>query len=186
MRRLVGIATLLLLGLVGVLAGVASAAAPTPPAGGVVEVYVTPPASFNGAVFKIVVIGAIGDYGTATSIDKDGKVDSNGNYVKIRLKKGTFEVNSVALNKKTNNAPPTLVNRTTCSYGFGASGPVTLFNGTGLYTGISGTLRITQTFAAVGPPYKSGPKKGQCNMSNNAQPAAIYGSITGKGIVKFA
>jgi hypothetical protein len=186
MRMMAGSAVLAVLGLVGVLAGVAGAAHSMSPAGGVIEVYVTPPPSFNGAVFKIVVIGAIGDYGTATSIDKDGKVDSNGNYVKIRLKKGTFEVNSVALNKKTNSAPPTLVNRTTCSYGFGASGPVTLFNGTGLYAGISGTLRITQTFAAVGPPHMSGPKKGQCNMSNNAQPLAIYGSILGKGTVKFA
>jgi hypothetical protein len=62
----------------------------------------------------------------------------------------------------------------------------TLFNGTGLYAGISGTLRITQMFAAVGPPYKTGPKAGQCNMSNDAQPLAIYGALTGKGTVKFA
>jgi hypothetical protein len=55
-----------------------------------------------------------------------------------------------------------------------------------LYTGISGTLRITQTFAAVGPPYKTGPKKGECNTSNNAQPNAFYGSITGRGTVRFA
>jgi hypothetical protein len=174
------------LGLVGVMAAVATAAPTTAPAGGVIEVFVTPPPGFSGAVFKIVVVGAIGDYGTATTIDKDGKVDSNGNYVKIRLKKGTFEVNSVVLNKKTNNAPPTLVNRSTCSFAFGGSGPVTLFNGTGLYAGISGTIRITQTFAAVGPPYKTGPKAGKCNMGENAQPIAFYGAITGKGAVKFA
>jgi hypothetical protein len=185
MRRVVGTAILAVL-LTGAVAGVASAARATPPAGGVIHLYVTPPPNFNGAVFKIVVIGAIGDYGTATSIDKDGKVDSNGNYVRIRLRKGTFEVNSVALDKKTNNAPPSIVNTATCSYGFGGSGPVTLFNGTGLYAGISGTLRITQTFAAVGPPHETGPKKGECNTSNNAQPLAIYGSITGGGKVRFA
>ena len=186
MRNLVGSALLAALVLGGVLTGVASGARSTAPAGGVIDVYVTPPATGNGAVFKIVVIGAIGDYGTATSIDKDGKVDSNGNYVKIRLKKGTFEVNSTVLNKKTNSAPPTVQNGTTCSVGFGGSGPVTLFNGSGLYAGISGTLRITQTFAAIGPPYKSGSKKGECNTSNNAEPLAFYGSITGRGTVRFA
>ncbi len=147
------------------------------------RIYVTPNA---GAVYKIVVAGAIGDYGTATSIDKDGKVNANGDYVRIKLKHGGFEVNSVALNKKTNNAPPTLVNAATCSFVFGGSGPVTLYNGSGEYAGISGTLQITETFAGIGPVYKTGAKKGKCNMSNNAQPIAFWGSITGIGKVKFS
>ena len=180
MRRVVGSAILTAL-VVGGLANVACGARST--AGGAIDLYVTPN---NGAVYKIVIIGAIGDYGTATSIDKDGKVDSNGNYVKIKLTKGTFEVNSVALNKKTNNAPPTVENKTTCSYGFGGSGPVTVFNGTGAYAGISGTLQITETFAAVGPLFKTGAKKGECNTSNSAQPVSFWGSITGKGTVRFA
>ena len=175
-----GASVALVLALGGLAAGLASAAAP---AGGVVEIYVTPT---SGAVYKIVVVGAIGDHGTATSIDKDGKVDSNGNYVKIKLTQGTFEVNSVALNKKTNNAPPTLTDLATCSYAFGGSGPVSLFNGTGRYAGISGTLKIDETFAAVGPLFKTGAKKGKCDSSSNAQPVAFWGSITGKGAVKFA
>ena len=183
MRKLVGSALLTALVLGGLLAGSAAAARSMAPAGGSIDVYVTPN---NGAVYKIVIIGAIGDYGTATSIDKDGKVTPNGNYVKIKLTKGTFEVNSVVLNKKTNNAPPTVENKTTCSYGFGGSGPVTVFNGTGAYAGISGTLRITQTFAAVGPLYMTGAKKGECNQSGNAQPVSFWGAITGKGTVRFA
>jgi hypothetical protein len=177
-RRL-GVAVGLVCLLGGLSVTVTSAASP---AGGMIDIYVTPN---NGAVYKIVVIGAIGDHGTATSIDKDGKTDSNGNYVKIKLTKGSFEVNSVALNKKTNNAPPTVFNKTTCSYGFGGSGPVTLFDGAGLYAGISGTLQITETFAGIGPLHKTGPKKGTCDMSNNAQPVAFWGAITGKGTVKF-
>ena len=139
-----------------------------------------------GAVSKIVITGVIGDYGTATSINKNGTIDANGNYVKIALKHGGFEVNSVALNQKTNNAPPTMVNTTTCSFDFGGSGPVTLFNGTGMYTGITGTLNITEKFGGIGPVFTSGPKKGQCNMGENVQPIAFYGSITGSGKVSFS
>ena len=98
---------------------VPAAAAPTTPAGGTIEIWATPG---NGPVGPIVITGAIGDYGTATTIDKNGKVDNNGDYVKIALKHGGFEINSVALNQKTNNAPPTMVNNTTCSVEFGGSG----------------------------------------------------------------
>ena len=59
-------------------------------------------------------------------------------------------------------------------------------NGTGLYKGISGTLMVTETFAAYGPFYKTGAHKGQCNTSNNnATPLAQYGSVQGVGTVKF-
>jgi hypothetical protein len=159
-----------------------AAGAGTTPAGGKIQIWVTPG---QGAVSKIVITGAIGDYGTATTITKSGKVDSNGNYVRIKLKQGGFQVNSVALNKKTNNAPPLMVNKTTCSVEFGGSGPVTLFGGTGRYAGISGTLQIKETFAGVGARFKSGAKKGQCNMSNNSEPIAFWGSITGGGAVSF-
>jgi hypothetical protein len=170
-----------LIGLLGAL--LVGTAASSPPPGGKIQIYVTPN---NGAVYKIVIVGAIGDYGTATSINKAGKVESNGNYVRIKLSKGGFEVNSVALDKNTSNAPPQLDSPTTCSYVFGGSGPVTLFNGSGLYAGISGTLQITQVYAGIGPRLSTGAKKGQCNQSNNAQPIAFWGSITGKGTVKFS
>jgi hypothetical protein len=167
----------------GLLAVPAAATPTTPtPTAGTIEIWVTPG---NGAVAKILVTGAIGDYGTATTIDKNGKVDDNGDYVNVALKHGGFEVNSVELNKVTNAAPPMMANTTTCSVEFGGSGPVTLFNGTGMYAGITGTLHITERFAGVGPRYTSGPKKGQCNMSNNSQPLAFWGSITGAGKVSF-
>ncbi len=153
------------------------------PAGGPVSIFVTP--SPDGIHGPIVITGAIGDHGQTTSIDKNGKPDANGNFVRITLKKGTFEVNATALNAKTDHAQPT-VNKTTCTFEFTGTGPVTLFNGTGLYEGISGTLRITVTFAGVGPVYGTGTHKGQCNFSNNAPLVAQYASIMGKGAVKFA
>ncbi len=152
---------------------------------GTVQVWVTP-TSVNGATSKIVITGVIGDYGTATTINKAGTPNPNGNYVKIALQKGGFEVNSVALNKKTNTAPPLMENMATCSVVFGATGPTTLFNGTGAYTGITGTIIITEKFAGVGPWYTSGAKKGQCNTTSNMPPVGFYGSITGTGKVSFA
>ena len=82
-----------------------ASAAGTTPSGGVIGIYATP--GMSGAVARIVITGAIGDYGTATTIDKDGKVDQNGGYVRIVLKHGGFEVNSIALNKKADDARPT-------------------------------------------------------------------------------
>jgi hypothetical protein len=73
-----------------------------------------------------------------------------------------------------------------CSFAFTASGPVTLFNGAGLYKGISGTVNITISFVGVGPRFTSGTKKGKCNFSNIAKPLASSGAISGRGTVKFS
>jgi hypothetical protein len=165
------------------MSAVAAGSGAATPTAGPVQVWITPN---NTAVYKIVLTGAIGDHGTATSMTKSGKVDPNGHYVKIKLQNGTFEVNSVELDKKTATAPPTMIDKTTCSFYFVGKGPVTLSDGTGEYSGISGTLAIIETFAGVGPLYKTGPKKGQCNMSNSAQPVAFWSSLLGAGIVKFS
>ena len=154
----------------------------TTPAGGVVKVFATPS---NGASGKIVIAGAIGDFGKTLSINKNGKTNANGNYVKITLTKGTFEVNSTTLNAKFNHAQPT-INKSTCSAWFSGTGPVSLLDGTGLYTGISGTVSITETFVFIAPRFTSGKDKGQCNFSNNSQPLSQYSSITGTGKVKFS
>lgn len=160
----------------------ASAFGATAPAGGTINVFATPVGM--GAKGTIVVTGAIGDFGKTLTINQNGTTNANGNYVKITLKKGAFEVNSTALNAAANKLQPTN-NSTTCSASGSVTGPVTLFNGTGLYQGIAGTVNITETFAFIGPLYKSGPKKGQCNESNNAKALAQYGSITGTGTVTF-
>jgi hypothetical protein len=161
---------------------VSADAAGSMPASGTIGVYATPG---SGTVARIVLTGAIGDYGTATQITKSGRPNQNGGYVRVVLKHGGFEVNSVALNKKANSARPLTNNTTTCSFSVTASGPTTLFNGTGMYAGISGTVRVTETFAGVGRRYASGPKKGQCNRSDAAQPLAFWSGITGLGKVAF-
>jgi hypothetical protein len=152
---------------------------------GAIRVFATPNNNDNGLTGAIVFTGAIGDYEKFLTIDQNGKADPNGNFVKITLKKGTFEVDSTTLNAAANKMQPAM-NPMTCSAALSASDPVTLFDGTGLYKGIAGTVKITETFAFVLPTFTSGAKKGQCNESNSAQPIAQYSAITGLGAVKFS
>jgi hypothetical protein len=156
---------------------------PSTPAGGPVRLFATPG---NGGSATIVITGAIGDYGNALNVNKNGTADPKGNYVKVTLHKGTFEINSTTLNAKTNSlGSQTPIDKATCSMEASASAPVTLLDGTGLYKGITGTLNVTITEAFILPVYTSGKNKGQCNESQNAQPVADYGSIVGSGTVSF-
>ena len=181
LRRCVVASVLAVAACTGPVVGIVSAAGS--PAGGRIELYAS---AGNSPVGTIVIAGAIGDSGKTLSMDKNGKPDSNGNFVKITLKRGTFVVDSTALNKKTAKAPPSIVDKSTCSFAFTGSGPVTLSKGTGLYKGISGTLMITINFLGDGPFFKSGKSKGQCNQSNSASLVAQQGWITGNGNVKFS
>jgi hypothetical protein len=152
------------------------------PAGGTVNVYVTPTGQGVGT---ILITGAIGDYGKTASINKDGKSNPNGNYGTITLQKGSFEVNKTALITKLNNSPG-ITYKATCSAQFSGTATVPVFNGSGLYKGITGTVEITETVALIGPVYASGKNKGQCNESNNATPLKTYASISGSGTVSFS
>jgi hypothetical protein len=151
------------------------------PNGGPIALFAT---VGNGPSGKIVVAGAIGDWGSTLSIDKNGQPDQNGNFVKVTLKKGTFEIDSTAVNKKMANPRPQVASDVTCSVAASGSGPIKLFNGTGLYRGISGTANVTITFAGVGGRYQSGANKGQCN--HGPTPLAMLGSVNGHGTVHFA
>jgi hypothetical protein len=152
------------------------------PTSGKIEIFAT---TGSGPTAKIIVTGVIGDYGTATTVTAAGVPNENGDYVIIKLTKGTFWVNSVAFNKATNNLPPSMLNTKTCSLVFSAKGTVTLFKGTGAYVDMKGSVLINETFAGIGPMIASGPKKGSCNMSNSAVPVAQFGTIVGAGTVSF-
>ena len=155
--------------------------APASATGGKIYIYVT---GINSAHQPILIAGAIGDHGIATSETKSGKVDQNGNYVHIALKKGTFLVDATKLNGSP-NGKLVVQNKTSCSFAFKVTGPITISDGTGAYKGISGTANMTVVFAGVGPFYTSGAKKGQCNTGRNATPSGVYQSITGTGVVKY-
>jgi hypothetical protein len=160
----------------------ATAPSSTTPTTRTVHIWVTPG---KGAVDKILLTGAIGDYGTATTTDKSGKVDTNGDYVKIHLQHGMFVVDAVPFNKKASSAQPH-VNPANCSIWLTVSGRITIYDGTGDYTGIKGNAQITTSFAGIAPRFTKGPKKGQCDMANNAAPLAQFNApIVGEGPVTF-
>jgi hypothetical protein len=154
----------------------ATALAASTPKGGKIRVFVTNTSETKG---KILITGAIGDYGTTVSQDANGKADPNGNFEKVTLKHGGFLVDGTALNKKLNSAQPT-INKTNCSVAFTGTGPTTVGDGTGAYAGITGKVAITVTFAGIAPKTAKG-----CNLADNAPTYGGYQSITGTGSVSF-
>jgi hypothetical protein len=174
------LALAVILGVSGVIsAGSAGAASPS---GGAIRLYAS--LSGNGSTGSAFVVGAIADRGTVETTNQSGKADENGNFVKVSLKKGTFRLSVATLNQISNKATPTFY-QASCSAYLTVSGPVTISDGTGAYTGISGSATVTLSFAFIGPRYSSGSKKGQCNTSNSAQPIASGGFATGAGTVSF-
>jgi hypothetical protein len=167
-----------LVGLVAIagLLGVSVARATGTPAGGTVRIFVVP-GQVQGAG-KVVLAGAVGDYGTSHKVNKSGAGV-------MTLSKGTIDFNLASLIKKSNSMRFVLSDKKTCSYVGSATAPVPLTGGTGAYQGISGTLTITETFAGYGPLYTSGAHKGQCNGSPSAQPLGFYVSVQGVGPVKY-
>ena len=96
---------------------------------------------------KILITGAIGDYGTTVSQDANGKPDPNGNFEKVTLKQGGFVVNGTALTKMAVPSRRSIrpIARSCCR----APAPSPSRNGTGAYAGITGKVTITFTFDAV-------------------------------------
>jgi hypothetical protein len=124
-------------------------------------------------------VGAIADYGTYATSDEDGKLDPNGNYIKVILRKGSFQIQTTLEDAKT------FSDKATCSAVFSGSAPGTLFHGTGLYARIHGNLRLSQTHALVGGRYTSAPKKGQCKVGGSNKPIAEYNTLSATGNVSL-
>jgi hypothetical protein len=144
------------------------------PADGPVQLFGTP--SSNGSA-QVVLTGAVGDFGTATSVNSAGKPDPKGGYKLLTLSKGTILVNSKG---EVHNGPPTTFNSRTCSATFVNTATNPVVSGTGLYAGIDGTLTITVSFGLVLPS-----TNGKCDTSNSAVPLAQSGSVMGSGTVDF-
>jgi hypothetical protein len=147
-------------------------------AGGAIGLFSNPTTS--GTSGTIVIAGAIGDFGKYLASDRNGKPDPHGSYLKIILKKGTFELNVTSLTDK-----PKARDKATCSAIFSGSAASAALNGTGLYARIKGTLHVTQIHALLASRYTTGKKKGQCKLGSNARPIAEYDSLSATGNVSF-
>jgi hypothetical protein len=160
------IASFVLMG--GLTLASAAASAQSSSSGGSIQVWLTPSLTGNGG--KILITGAIADYGV-TKGKKSGQAV---------LKKGTIKVNLKQFNAATNAVNPT-INPSNCSTSFTASAPVPIVSGTGAYAGITGSFTLTAQYAFILPKTKSG----SCNTSNNANPISQYGSVSGSGTVSL-
>ena len=129
--------------------------------------------TFSNGTGNIIVTGAIGDYGTTAA---------DGNYVKVTLRHGAFELNVAKLIAKESGSAP-MVDPATCSGVSSVTAPASVLDGKGTYREIAGTVNVTETIAFILPRYASGPHKNQCD--NNTQPIDAYSPITGSGKVKF-
>jgi len=159
------------------------ASTPSAPAGGSIQIF-SFSTSPDGGSGSILITGAIGDHGRTLSTNESGNPDPNGDYVKVTLTKGTFEINATKLVAKANHASPTF-SQASCSAALSVTSPVTLLNGTGLYKGITGTVHVTASDAFILPRLTSGTNTGQCNESNSAQPVASLQLVDGTGTVRF-
>ncbi len=120
-------------------------AAATPP-GGLVKFWVTQ--STNDEAGAIVITGAVGDYGTVATVNREGQPDQSGNWALVTLQKGTFMVNETSFDKKASKTSFP-IKKTSCSSEGTAYGSVSLSDGTGHYTGISGHLSFSETDAWI-------------------------------------
>jgi len=171
-----GVAGLLACGIVGASAALGAGSSQTP-AGGRIQLFVQPAQKQGNG--KVLITGAVGDYGTSHSVITHGKKIAT-----ATLKKGTIKLDITAVGKKANSSPPT-VDAATCSASATVSAPAPIVGGTGLYAGIHGTVTITESFGFIGSTYKSGPKQGQCNMSNSGTTLAQMVIVYGSGKVNF-
>ena len=153
---------------------VLEASASTPP-GKAVQLFTNPATS--GAHGSVLIVGAIGDHGKYVQVNATGTPDPNGNYLKVSLHHGTFEVKFTAA---------TALRKTpfkeTCSGVAAERTPSAVLNGTGQYAGISGTLEFTATHVLLSSRHTSGPDAGRCN---HAHIISEYNSIGATGTVRL-
>jgi hypothetical protein len=173
--------------LAGVLGGGGAALAASSsgtPVGGPISVLLQPSGTSSGG--KILIAGAIGDYGTTFDVDRNGKTDPNGDFGMTKLTQGTFVVDLTALRTKAAGARPRF-NATTCSAALTVSArvPIVSGSGTGRYKGISGGVDFTESFGFIVSRYTSGSKKGQCNVGAGATTVSALGVAAGSGTVSF-
>ena len=184
-RRTLALALIATAFAVAAVGAAVAAATSSTPAGGSIHIFGTSPGTGGGG--KALITGAIGDHGTSLTVNKAGKPNSNGSYVKLTLTRGTIMLNKTKLDANVNRAFGSLVvNSATCSYAVVASGALPVVGGTGTYTGISGTADITVSAGFVLPRYTSGAHAGKCNESNSAQPTASLQVVDGTGTVSFS
>jgi hypothetical protein len=151
----------------------------TTPAGGMVHI-ITYSINSDGPYFRVLLTGAIGDYGPAVTVHPDGTVDpEHTGDLELKLTHGSFRLGIAGIDKKVIDAyrhwPD---NPRTCSgsISFTAAAPVVAGSGTGLYQGIGGSFSLAVTIEEVDV-------KPVCNGTSRFLSQVIL--MTGAGTVTF-
>src|SRR5262249_4667335 len=107
----------------------------------------------DGATSTIILTGAIGDYGTATTLDDLGNVDATQRTQwRLDLHHGAFRIDIQTITHRLAAAfADNPINQSTCSGHVEVSAPAPIVpdSGTGAYTGIAGHFDLTITIDEV-------------------------------------
>jgi hypothetical protein len=140
-------------------------------------VHLTDYSDNDGAKSKVILTGAIGDYGEATSVSTNGAVHRS--ELDLSLAGGSFRISIADLDKKIVSAFSHFPsNSSTCSGSVIVRGaaPIVAGSGTGSYRGISGTFDLTVTIDEV-------VAKSKCDASAAFLSQAVV--ISGSGSVSL-
>ncbi len=164
--------------IVGAAAAPGTVAAAAASKDGEVKIWVTPTSTTTSPTHpgRVVLTGAIGDYGTTVEATATGTPKKAGTDTLFRLSKGTILINTSSLTTGGGTTAPSTANTTNCSFVGTVAGLVHITKGTGAYAGITGTITITGTFAAI-----LRKKNGACG----GKPLAFYGAVQGSGTVSL-
>ncbi len=103
----------------------------------------------DGPRFQAIVSGAVGDYGSAVTVDANGKADpEHGTELLLNLASGSFRLSIGSLEKEFVQAASQepIYPRTCSTYlRVTAAAPIVPGSGTGTYRGIRGSFTITAT-----------------------------------------
>jgi hypothetical protein len=126
-----------------------------------------PGALANAPVVPLQLSGAVNTHG---SINLGG----NASVSPIRTFRGTLTV------RHGNPNPPPQLNPRTCriTETISTSYQVVGHQSSGVFRGAQGYGRAVVVFSVIAPRYTSGPRRGQCNFSQNAQPEPFGASIS--------
>ena len=134
----------------------------------------------DGAYFRAIVSGVIGDYGPAVSIYPDGQVDpAHNSQMELRLTQGSFRLSIAALNKafvKAASHEPIYPKTCTDLISVTKTSPIEAGSGTGAYRGIRGSFGVTITLNEV--------EARPCQPSPGAFRAQLI-TMAGSGKVSF-
>jgi hypothetical protein len=168
----------------GGLLSAAAAAGATTASSGPIKVWVTPSPTGTGVKHpgKVLLTGAIGDYGKSYKANASGKPDKKGTYEELKLRKGTILVDVGPLNKAFNAAfSAPLFNPKNCSISADATAAITIVRGTRAYAGVTGNVTMAAKFGGVLP--KTHGKRSKCTTKTSTPPLTTYSSIIGSGTV---